>query len=59
MPANTPPEALEKLKKQGEELEELIHSSLGLEDGPFFQKITNPLVGGLVQDCEVNLLSPI
>ncbi|KAJ2925454.1 hypothetical protein H1R20_g11640, partial [Candolleomyces eurysporus] len=34
---------LEKLKRQGEELENLIQSSLDLEDEEFFGKITTPL----------------
>ena len=44
MSSQVSPEVLERLKRRGKELEELILSSLELGDAEFFEKITSPLV---------------
>ena len=60
MADETSSKLLEKLKRQGEELENLIQSSLDLEDEEFFGKITTPLVGPVwFREKSIKLTSPI
>ena len=44
MTSTVPPHVIEQLKEKGEALEKTILGSLNLEDKPFFEKITPPLV---------------